>query len=205
MKREGRQHGMVRSSAILPAESDPRPNNARVPNHVGAPPAAGFFAKAPSRPTNHSKCTARCRRERCKDCHFSPVSKSRDKAKGAHKLRSCDVVLNHRLVLWRVVDGGRLLSSRKISASEIVDHLYSSSQHEGDDYDDQNMEEGAGYGHGGPLLEAVDPKEGHSGAKYEETGESSTDSDEDSEIGFHMIGVTREYSDGEDWLVVDEI
>ncbi|CAL9764538.1 unnamed protein product, partial [Musa acuminata subsp. burmannicoides] len=188
MRREGRQHGMVRSSAILPAESDPRPNNARVPNHVGAPPAAGFFAKAPSRPTNHSKCTARCRRERCKDCHFSPVSKSRDKAKGAHKLRSCDVVLNHRLVLWRVVDGGRLLSSRKISASEIVDHLYASSQHEGDDYDDQNMEEGAGYGHGGPLLEAVDPKEGHSGAKYEETGESSIDSDEDSEIGFHMIG-----------------
>lgn len=67
------------------------------------------------------------------------------------------------------------------------------------------MEEGAGYGHGGPLLEAVDPMEGHSGAKYEETGESSTDSDEDSEIGFHMIGVTREYSDGEDWLVVEEI
>ncbi|CAL9122422.1 unnamed protein product [Musa textilis] len=186
MKREGRQHGMVRSSAILPAESDPRPNDARVPNHVGAPPAAGFFAKAPSRPTNHSKCTARCRRERCKDCHFSPVSKSRDKAKGAHKLRSCDVVLNHRLVLWRVVDGGRSWSSKKVSASEIVDHLYDdASRHEGDDYDDQNMEEGAGYGHGGPLLEAVDPTEGHSGAKDEEMGESSTGSDEDSEIGFH--------------------
>ncbi|KAL6864983.1 hypothetical protein ACP4OV_016134 [Aristida adscensionis] len=76
----------------------------------GEEAAAGavVLAKAPAaaKLTNASKITGKCRRPRCAGCHHHPVTKARDKAKGAHKLRACDVALNHRLVSWRVVDGG---------------------------------------------------------------------------------------------------
>ena len=100
MKREGRQHGTVRIN---------RNKLLRV-----AAAAAGCeetaigameLGKAPAKPTNASKATGKCRRPRCAGCHYHPVTKARDKAKGAHKLHACDVALNHRLVSWRVVDG----------------------------------------------------------------------------------------------------
>ncbi|KAK1257877.1 hypothetical protein QJS04_geneDACA020378 [Acorus gramineus] len=89
MKREGRQHGMVRSHIILPP-SDPRPSNCRVINAVEGPPIAGQFVKVPSKPTNHSKFTGRCRKPMCNTCHDNPVGKSKDKAKGNTKFKSFD-------------------------------------------------------------------------------------------------------------------
>ncbi|KQK06834.1 uncharacterized protein LOC100831532 [Brachypodium distachyon] len=100
MKREGFQHGAVRVN---------RSKLLRIADGEAAKAAAaaeiGVYARAPSKPTNASRSTGKCRRPRCVGCHEHPVTKARDKAKGAHKLRACDVALNHRLVSWRVVDG----------------------------------------------------------------------------------------------------
>ncbi|WOL14361.1 hypothetical protein Cni_G23141 [Canna indica] len=189
MKREGKQHGMVRSSSVLPAELGPRPNS-KVLNLLAAPPTAGVFARAPAKPTNHSKYTAKCRRAKCRDCHSAPASKSRDKAKGAHKLRSCDVLLNHRLVSWRVVvdedgeDGRRFVNCKAFSASEMLDHLCAQSFRGGEEYEEQSM---------------VEESE-HSGH-----AEGTVDEEEEEEMEFFVVEVPWECSDGEDWLVVGEI
>jgi len=100
MKREGRQHGTVRINRnkllrVAAAAADCEETA------IGAME----LGKAPAKPTNASKTTGKCRRPRCAGCHYHPVTKARDKAKGAHKLHACDVALNHRLVSWRVVDG----------------------------------------------------------------------------------------------------
>ncbi|URD92888.1 hypothetical protein MUK42_01930, partial [Musa troglodytarum] len=200
MKREGRQHGIVRSSAILPQEFNPRPNS-KIVNCVGAPTTTRFFTKAPSKPTNHSKCTSKCRTARCKGCHSNPMSKSRDKAKGAYKLKSCDVVLNHQLVAWRVVNNsGSLLNYKVASASETLDHLYADGLCEGEDYDDHNTEENLDYDYGEVFPETIDFEVGCKGAKVE----FSPDSDEAGDTNFYVVGMSWDYSDGE-WLVVGEI
>ncbi|KAH6758563.1 histone-lysine N-methyltransferase trithorax-like protein [Perilla frutescens var. hirtella] len=98
MKRQGRQHGMVRTYPEPPRKQ-------RSLNEVRSPPTAGLFAKVSSKPTNHSKFTGKCGRSKCYDCHIHPASKSKDKVKGAQKIRSSlDVVSNYRLITWRVVD-----------------------------------------------------------------------------------------------------
>ncbi|XP_022869827.1 uncharacterized protein LOC111389172 [Olea europaea var. sylvestris] len=84
MKREGRQHGTVRTTAILPPPLRPV---ARHFNKLGSPPTAGMFTKVSSKPTNHSKFTSKCGRPRCNGCHIHPACKAKDKAKGAKKLR----------------------------------------------------------------------------------------------------------------------
>ncbi|CAN6342694.1 unnamed protein product [Urochloa humidicola] len=136
MKREGWQHGTVRINRnkllrVAAAAAD------------GEEAAVGVMAlgKAPAKPTNASKATGKCRRPRCAGCHYHPVTKARDKAKGAHKLHACDVALNHRLVSWRVVDGGGAGRSSGIpdykgtSASSLLAYLAGSgsSWHEDDD------------------------------------------------------------------------
>ncbi|KAF2539905.1 hypothetical protein F2Q68_00019700 [Brassica cretica] len=73
MKREGRQHGVVRTLMVLPSELNPRPAKLFV-NRFDSPPAFGVFTKVPSKPTNHSKFTGRCER-----------SKSANKSKGRRK------------------------------------------------------------------------------------------------------------------------
>ncbi|XP_020571903.1 uncharacterized protein LOC110018807 [Phalaenopsis equestris] len=45
----------------------------------------GRFTKAPSKPTNKSKYTSRCRVPRCGNCHAHPVNKALTKTKGNHK------------------------------------------------------------------------------------------------------------------------
>lgn len=84
MKREGRQHGVVRTLMILPSELNPRPAKLFV-NRFDSPPAFGVFAKVSSKPTNHSKFTGRCERSKCSDCHASPAKKSANKSKGRRK------------------------------------------------------------------------------------------------------------------------
>ncbi|KAJ4872389.1 Uncharacterized protein Rs2_45942 [Raphanus sativus] len=84
MKREGCQHGVVRTLMIRPSELNPRPANQFV-NQFDSPPAFGVFAKVPSKPTNHSKFTGKCERSKCSDCHVSPAKKSANKSKGGRK------------------------------------------------------------------------------------------------------------------------
>ncbi|XVF13973.1 hypothetical protein REPUB_Repub09cG0016200 [Reevesia pubescens] len=134
MKREGRQHGMVRTYRILPFPWNPRPEP-RFVQQFDSPPTAGFFTKVPVKPTNHSKFTGRCGRPRCLECHMHPACKSKDKTKGTHKLRSSDIGSNYRAVTWRVVNGRSGLKFSGYSATRILDHL--SSQYE-DDYEDND-------------------------------------------------------------------
>ncbi|TKY66315.1 hypothetical protein E2542_SST09184 [Spatholobus suberectus] len=66
MKREGRQHGMVRSYRILPSPLNPR-HNTRYITRFDSPLTAGLFVKVSSKPTNHSKFTGKCGTPRCTD------------------------------------------------------------------------------------------------------------------------------------------
>ncbi|QCE10865.1 uncharacterized protein LOC114185936 [Vigna unguiculata] len=92
MKREGRQHGMVRSYRILPSSLNPRPDT-RIVTRFDSLPTAGLFVKVSSKPTNHSKFTGKCGTPRCTGCHLHPACKSKGKTKGSQK---------HKL--WRVID-----------------------------------------------------------------------------------------------------
>ncbi|XVF16278.1 hypothetical protein REPUB_Repub10bG0017400 [Reevesia pubescens] len=135
MKREGRQHGMVRTYRILPSPWNPRPEP-RFVQQFDSSPTAGLFTKVPGKPTNHSKFTGRCGRPRCLGCHMHPACKSKDKTKGTHKLRSNDIGTNYRLITWRVVDGRPGLKFSGFSATRILDHLsndYEDSYYEGND------------------------------------------------------------------------
>lgn len=56
------------------------------PNKIDGP-FMGAFTKAPSKPTNSSRYTSRCRVPRCGNCHDHPVNKARAKTKGNHRHR----------------------------------------------------------------------------------------------------------------------
>ncbi|KAL5562731.1 hypothetical protein UlMin_032478 [Ulmus minor] len=90
MKREGRQHGMVRITRILPSHLNPRPET-RFVNRFDSPTTAGSFTRVSSKPTNHSKFTGKCGQPRCNGCHLHPACKAKNKTKGAQKLKSLEV------------------------------------------------------------------------------------------------------------------
>ncbi|XP_004304694.1 PREDICTED: uncharacterized protein LOC101293327 [Fragaria vesca subsp. vesca] len=138
MKREGRQHGMVRTYRVLPATLNPRAETRHV-NKFDSLPTAGLFTKVSTRPNNHSKYTSKCTKPKCTECRIHPASKSKDKTKGNQKLKSSDVVTNHRLVTWRVVDGRSGLNFSGLSATGILDNLSSGyyDTHDGDE-DEKN-------------------------------------------------------------------
>lgn len=77
-----------------------------VVNEVICPPTAGRYTKVLWKPTNHSKFTCKCGTPRYVDCHTSPACKSRDKAKGTQKPKSCDAAFDHRLIARKGVDEG---------------------------------------------------------------------------------------------------
>lgn len=99
MKREGRQHGMVRTYRIIPSPWNPRPET-RFINELDFPPTAGLFTKVSSKPTNHSKFTGKCGKPRCSGCRLHPVQKAKDKAKGSHKLKSNRLLIDRPLVAF---------------------------------------------------------------------------------------------------------
>ncbi|KAK3183714.1 hypothetical protein Dsin_031000 [Dipteronia sinensis] len=148
MKREGRQHGLVRTYRIIPSPLNPRPDS-RFVNRFESPPTSGLFTKVPTKPTNHSKFTGKCGKSRCTTCHLHPACKSKDKTKGTQKLNSRDMVYNHKLITWRVVDARPGLNFSGFSASGILDHLGSGDYYnymdddEVDDYYDDH--DGASY------------------------------------------------------------
>ncbi|CAK9308828.1 unnamed protein product [Citrullus colocynthis] len=93
MKREGRQHGMVRTCRIIPSPWNPRPET-RFVNQLDFPPTAGLFTKVSSKPTNHSKFTGKCGKPRCSGCRLHPVQKAKDKTKGSHKFKSHHLLID---------------------------------------------------------------------------------------------------------------
>jgi hypothetical protein len=212
MKREGWQHGAVRASrskVLRTAAGDDNSDAAAVVETAAA--------AAARKPTNASRSTGKCRRARCAGCHAHPVSKARDKAKGARKLRACDVALNHRLVSWRVVDQGPGYSGA--SASSLLAYLAGgSSWHEEEDDDDEggaapdgrlsdlyDLFVGRGQEEDGVgEIQAVEEQ----GLLDAKDGEEEEVEDDGDDMGFCMVGTTiaLEFSDGEeDWIVVEEI
>nr|XP_010930430.1 uncharacterized protein LOC105051598 [Elaeis guineensis] len=109
MRREGRQHGLVITCSL--PDTHPKPKS-RVLNRLDGPPTAGVYTKVPTKPTNHSKFTGRCSKTMWASCHFRPAYKSKDKAKGNHKLKSS------------AMDSGGKLWFNGVSATRVLDHLY---------------------------------------------------------------------------------
>ncbi|CAL5325353.1 unnamed protein product [Camellia sinensis] len=134
MRREGRQHGMVRSYPVLPMNTKPE-SRLRL-NQFDSPPTAGMFTKVAPKPTNHSRFTGKCGRPRCRGCHQHPASKSINKTKATHKLRSANLVSNCRLATWRVVDAKPGLNFPGFSVSRVLDHLDNNDYWDEDDDDD---------------------------------------------------------------------
>ncbi|RCV18347.1 hypothetical protein SEVIR_3G303200v4 [Setaria viridis] len=214
MKREGWQQGTVRinRSKLLRV--------AAAANCEETAVGAMAHGKAPVKPTNASKTTGKCRRPRSASCHYHPVSKARDKTKGAHKLHACDVALNHRLVSWRVVDGGSAGSSgipdyKGTSASSLLAYLAGSGSSWHEDDEDGGSLETAPLVNGGlpdlydiivgrradvtmlgrqeaDLARATDIAVGDTDA-IEEQEQDSDDVKEDGDeedMGFCMVGIT---------------
>ncbi|CAI9111521.1 OLC1v1011764C1 [Oldenlandia corymbosa var. corymbosa] len=210
MKREGRQHGMVETYRFVQSR-------VRARNSAQSEPAAPF-TRVSQKPTNHSKFTGKCSRPRCAGCHTHPVEKSRYKAKGTQKLKCSDVLTNHKLVKWRVVDsrlapGPPGLKLTGSSATEILDHLAND-----DYYLDEIEDDGDGGDHLGYGYDA-DPVydygfdyglEGFEGELADDQGEGADveiDGDDD-RMSFCDVGFIWEDVDGEDggeWYLVEEI
>lgn len=225
MKREGFQHGgavrVNRNKLLRIADGE-------------AAARVGAYARAPSKPTNASRSTGKCKRPRCAGCHDHPVTKARDKAKGAHKLRACDVALNHRLVSWRVVDGNCAAAGTGIpdykgaSASAVLAYLAGgNSWHEEDDDDGAADLESTPRGLSDLYdlivglhadAPAPDGKEADLVAPADniaavgdiddaiEEQDADGDEEEEEDMGFCMVGITiaLEFSDGEEDWIVVE-
>ena len=124
---------MVRTHTILPSPTC-RPSS-RVLNKLGAPATAGVFAKAPSKPTNHSKFTGRCcNKHICASCsHLSVACKS--KTKGTRKFGpSSGLFVDY-------VDGPRF-ASRRTSATGAWNSFDDGSEDEQLHNGDERTEEG---------------------------------------------------------------
>ncbi|XP_020571909.1 uncharacterized protein LOC110018812 [Phalaenopsis equestris] len=189
MKREGWQHGvlMVRKPSLNLADRSANSDT------------GSFYMKAPSRPSNRSKQTVKCQRPRCAECHSLPMSKSRDKAKGAHKLKSCNVKLNHKLVSWRVVDDRRWPKFSGASASDLLGQLSGCYWNEEDDHEDEVEEQGDQF------LECADFDVGGCSDGKEDEEDFKEDEDEEDDMGFCEVGFITEYLEREDWCMVYEI
>ncbi|CAI9106366.1 OLC1v1005504C1 [Oldenlandia corymbosa var. corymbosa] len=202
MKREGRQHGMVLTYRFE-QYSWGRNNTTPSSSSQAGPP----FTRASQNPTNHSKFTGKCRWPRCGHCHTHPVEKSRYKAKGTHKLKCSDVLTNHRLVKWRVVDlrlalapGSAGLKLTGSSAREILDHLATDDYYEEVDGDFSDHL-GYGYDH------EPDYDYGYEYGPDEFDGETDVDDDRMSfcDVGFIWEDVEGHGGRGGGWCLVEEI
>ncbi|KAI4348247.1 hypothetical protein L6164_008993 [Bauhinia variegata] len=138
MKREGRQHGMVRSYRILPEPLNPR-SKTRFIHKFDSPPTAGLFTKVSSNPTNHSKFTGKCGSPRWSCCHLQPACKSKDKVKGTQKNKS----------IFRVADERPGSQCFGFSATELVDHIYDDYYSEDEEEEEEEEEEVSEFYDGG--------------------------------------------------------
>ncbi|XVE84090.1 hypothetical protein DITRI_Ditri16bG0141400 [Diplodiscus trichospermus] len=224
MKREGRQHGMVRTYRIRPSPWNPR-SEPRFVQQFDSPPTAGLFTKVPAKPTNHSKFTGRCGRPRCQECHMHPACKAKVKAKGTHKLRSSDMATNYRLVTWRVVDGRPGLKFSGFSATRILDYLCNDHEdyYEGNDdhdYDDDDDDDQCGLANDGFKANSQSPEEiqNYEGENTKENVVDHSKDDDDDEKYADVYGDVDDDDDVDDvkfvldqdleeegWCLVEEI
>ncbi|KAF8093327.1 hypothetical protein N665_0384s0014 [Sinapis alba] len=114
MKREGRQHGFVRTGMIHTSGLNLRPTNQLV-NQLDSSSAFGVFTKVPSKTTNHSKFTGKYEGSKYSNCHVSPAIKSVNTSKGGRKLQSVDWWIGDKL--------DQLIGSNSFSAKNILDTL----------------------------------------------------------------------------------
>ncbi|XP_062105556.1 uncharacterized protein LOC133817155 [Humulus lupulus] len=214
MKREGRQHGMVRTIRILPSPLNPRPET-RFVNRFDSPATAGLFTRVSTKPTGHSKFTGKCAQPRCNGCHLHPTCKAKDKTKGNQKLKSNDVVSNHRLLTWRVVDGRTGLNVSGFSATQMLDQL--SNFYAEDIYDDD--EEGEGeeeksghyddhdydydYGYGSNVNDSRIDFEPNNETRVEIKNEDDVDEKEE-RMSFCDVGFVLDQED-DGWCLVGEM
>ncbi|KAL1553337.1 hypothetical protein AAHA92_14027 [Salvia divinorum] len=211
MKREGRQHGMVRTYPISSERKQ------RSHEKLASPLTAGIFTKISSKPTNHSKFTGKCGRSKCNDCHVHPASKSKDKVKGANKIRSSsDVGSNYRLITWRVVDSASGFKVSGFSATGVLDYLdrvddydheYECEGGDGDhkhDHYDVGFDGGCDHDHDmgtyGVEIEEID------GCDDSSHGDDDVVVDDDDRMSFCEVGFIWQAVDGdESWCLVEEI
>ncbi|GAB4847926.1 hypothetical protein Ancab_026986 [Ancistrocladus abbreviatus] len=198
MKREGRQHGVVRTYYLLPNPSNDRsPKSRRLINNFDSPATAGIFTRVSSKPTNHSKFTGKCDRRRC-----SPVSKSKDKSKGALKLRSYGDDLNFNF------------HGYPYSASTILDELTAPTYYLDLDYHDLDsiVDPESNY-----VIEN-DHRENDDHHNYQgideivsvdDTAECDNEDDgddDDDDMGFVDVGFIWDAVDGDEgWSIVGEM
>lgn len=212
MKREGRQHGMVRTYRILPTPLNPRPET-RFVNRFDSPATAGLFTRVSSKPTNHSKFTGKCGQTRCNGCHLHPASKAKDKTKGNQKKRSNDVVSDHRLLTWRVVDGRTGLNFSGVSATGILDQLsnchvddieYDDEVGDDDDYYDGTTPNGASNEDRTVVIQPIETR-----VKINNDNHDDENGDEEDErMSFCDVGFVLEQVEGEEddgWCLVGEM
>ncbi|KAF5188762.1 histone-lysine N-methyltransferase trithorax-like protein [Thalictrum thalictroides] len=188
MRREGRQHGMVRTCMILPSPLNPRPNS-RVVNELNSLPTAGMYTKVSRKPTNHSKYTSKCGKANCEGqgCHTHPVCKSKAKAKGTQKFNSGDVAKNHRLVSWRVVDKGDGLKYDGKSATGILFNMSNDQYLDDEIEDDANDDNADDVYDDSPALTRIEIEE------------------DNGNMDFYDVGLVLEAVEDEDWCIVEEI
>uniref|UniRef100_A0A2N9F7S7 Uncharacterized protein n=1 Tax=Fagus sylvatica TaxID=28930 RepID=A0A2N9F7S7_FAGSY len=206
MKREGRQHGMVRTYRILPSPINPRPET-RVINKFNLPLTAGLFTKVPSKPTNHSKFTGKCGTSECTGCHIHPACKSKNKTKGTHKLKSHDVVSNSRLISWRVMDRQPGLNLSGSSATDILAQLYSDHINNDDDEEEEeevysaiNEYDHVYCGYGSP-----NKGDNETGIEIKEDDDEKIDGDDD-KMSFCDVGFVLDQVEGDEgWCLVEEM
>ncbi|EXC31394.1 hypothetical protein L484_017676 [Morus notabilis] len=202
MKREGRQHGMVRTYRILPTPLNPKPETQFV-NRFDSPATAGLFTRVPSKPTNHSKFTGKCSQPRCNGCHLHPTCKAKDKTKGNQKLKSRDVVSNYKLLTWRVVDSRPGLNFSGVSATRIVDHMSSYHLH---DHDLDGEEEEVGDYVKDPTVGFNPIQSGVEISNADRDDDQVDHGDDDEEMSFCDVGFVLEQVEGDDgWCLVGEM
>ncbi|KAL1223143.1 hypothetical protein V5N11_010464 [Cardamine amara subsp. amara] len=216
MKREGKQHGMVRTYRILTPSLNPRPE-AKLINPLTSRPTAGLFTKVPSKPTNHSKFTGKCGQARCLECHMHPITKSKVKTKGSSKVRSNDVT--YKMLTWQVSAGGPRpgLKLSGLSATGILDLISDDYGYDHDyDQDDEEDYEEEEENRGCVIEEIVkiQSDDDDDDDEKEEDGshddDDIDDSDDDGRMSFCDVGMmmmmmdhVEEYDDG--WCLVEEM
>ncbi|MFS7970399.1 hypothetical protein Hanom_Chr09g00820541 [Helianthus anomalus] len=189
MKREGRQHGYVSCYHNLPASL----SRQRFVKMVDSASTMGLFAKVPTKPTNHSKFTGKCRKPRCNGCHLHPVCKSKAKAKGAMKIRSID----HENDLAKYSFG--------TSATGVLAYL-ADGGYDNDDYDydyDDRVEENYNYNYGYDYdYEYNDNDDERDNDVDVKTDDD--DDDEDETMSFCDVGLCWGHGDEDDdgWYLV---
>ncbi|KAG2325205.1 hypothetical protein Bca4012_039694 [Brassica carinata] len=195
MKREGKQHGKVKTLLILPPLPNTRPKSRYVP--MTSNPTSGSFAKVSSKPTNHSRSTGKCWSARCPECHSLPLSKSRLKSKGRSKMRSSNDV-TYSMLTWQVPPGGTgpCLKLSGFSATGILDLLSDDHDYESDDEEEEEYK--------GTAVEETMNINGDDGEKRKNV---SHDDDGDGKVGFCDVGVMMimdhvEEFDEEGWCLV---